>query len=158
MRRLVRLADLRENEHCGQLGDEEDTTDRDEEPEPVPRKRRARPGDDERRDEREHDEGDRDDEERRLVARQRQHGEDATTVSDGQIPLLLERRHGQTEVVELRPVELRRLLLTRPDDRLARSSECGSRASFPRRSSRPGGRSRARRRPPGTCCGRRSGR
>src|SRR5262245_56220068 len=33
--------------------------------------------------------------------------------------LLLERRHGQTEVAELGPVQLRRLALTRPDDRLA---------------------------------------
>src|SRR5262249_55226235 len=63
----------------------------------------------------------RDDEKADLVPGQRQqHAADATTVSGRGIALTLERCHGQTEVAELGPVVLRGLLLTGPDDRLAR--------------------------------------
>ena len=117
---LVGLAHLGEHEHRGHLRDEEDAADRQEEPEPVARKRGPRARDHECRDEREHDERERDDQKAGLVAGQRQHGEDATTVSPGEIPLLLERRHRQTEVVQLRPVQLRELLLARPHDGLPR--------------------------------------
>ncbi len=130
--RLVGLADLREHEHRGHLRDEEDAADREEEPEAIPRKPGPRPWNDERRDEREDDEGEGDDRERDLVAGQRQqHGEDATTVLGDEIRLLLERRHGQAEVLQLRPVELRSLLLARPDERLTRRRRCASRALIP---------------------------
>src|SRR3970282_262041 len=56
-----------------------------------------------------------------LVAGQRQrHAEDATTPSNGDTWLLLERRQGQPEPLELRPVKLGLLLLPRPDDGPAR--------------------------------------
>ena len=162
-RRLVGLrllfAEVAVHEHRGDLRDEEDTTDRDEESEPLARESRARARNDERADEREDDEEGGDDQEARLVPRQRQqHEPDATTVLGDEIRLLLERRHRQAEVLELRPVELRLSPSRRTRRSPDRSRRCGSRAPCPGRSSRPAARSRARRRRPGTCCGRRSGR